>query len=197
MMGCGIIPARAGFTGSTCRSAVSWRDHPRSRGVYRGRFCEDGHGGGSSPLARGLPQSPRPGRVRRWIIPARAGFTAASSPSRRADGIIPARAGFTGTNFIGDKAIGDHPRSRGVYAVFRVQQQRPAGSSPLARGLPHPPRRQGRVSRIIPARAGFTAPTPQAGSGQSDHPRSRGVYYTEDRSVIDAFGSSPLARGLR
>ena len=49
-----IIPARAGFTGGSCRNTAPIPDHPRSRGVYIkfaivmvGLF-------GSSPLARGL-----------------------------------------------------------------------------------------------------------------------------------------------
>ena len=51
----GIIPARAGFTGSSGRRSPSCRDHPRSRGVYM-RWT-----------AAGPPTA--------WIIPARAGFT--------------------------------------------------------------------------------------------------------------------------
>ena len=91
----GIIPARAGFT--RCRShlfLLTW-DHPRSRGVYavleplRARFA------GSSPLARGLPIFDALLRIRRRIIPARAGFTTAPTPSWWAHP--------------------DHPRSRGVY----------------------------------------------------------------------------------
>ena len=31
-----IIPARAGFTTRRVCSGSEWRDHPRSRGVYRG-----------------------------------------------------------------------------------------------------------------------------------------------------------------
>ena len=51
----GIIPARAGFTGT---EDVGWEipaDHPRSRGVYGVREERDVMGPGSSPLARGLP----------------------------------------------------------------------------------------------------------------------------------------------
>ena len=71
----GIIPARAGFT-------TGWRsrhrragDHPRSRGVYSSRTRGLVGVPGSSPLARGLRvDGDIPGH-RRWIIPARAGFT--------------------------------------------------------------------------------------------------------------------------
>ena len=51
----GIIPARAGFTfRRRCRRGGT-RDHPRSRGVYRGHGSFVEFSRGSSPLARGLP----------------------------------------------------------------------------------------------------------------------------------------------
>ena len=71
----------------------------------------------------------------------------------------------------------DHPRSRGVYAIFSFRAHKNEGSSPLARGLRLPrPTRGGRYG-IIPARAGFT-------------PLSNCV-------LNELEGSSPLARGLR
>ena len=52
-------------------------------------------------------------------------------------------------------------------------------------------------TRIIPARAGFTA-FPLVSRGFSrDHPRSRGVYGAVLGLAGDRLGSSPLARGLR
>ena len=132
----GIIPARAGFTGSTATFRVTVEDHPRSRGVYGSilRACHDA--AGSSPLARGLRGvgGPRPGRP----------------------GIIPARAGFTRVILAKRKNGLDHPRSRGVYTGLRFSPPRPPGSSPLARGLR--PRRKSCAAEtgIIPARAGFT-----------------------------------------
>ena len=71
----GIIPARAGFTGSSRASRSGSRDHPRSRGVYPRAIASSTVAGGSSPLARGLP--PVDGEPERsvGIIPARAGFT--------------------------------------------------------------------------------------------------------------------------
>ena len=90
----------------------------------------------------------------------------------------------------------DHPRSRGVYGFWRVEILGRDGSSPLARGLHrlrdlHLDRR-----RIIPARAGFTAPADPGTPIDPDHPRSRGVYH-EFRGLFGwKNGSSPLARGL-
>ena len=72
---CGIIPARAGFTGPSRPWRRPRRDHPRSRGVYTGRTTSSSSRQGSSPLARGLQ--------------------ARGSEPRRCTGIIPARAGFT------------------------------------------------------------------------------------------------------
>ena len=112
---------------------------------------------GSSPLARGL-------RVGDDI-------------GVGAVGIIPARAGFTKMIIIGTHRIGDHPRSRGVYASPPGPICPTPGSSPLARGLHARDRTRVTARRIIPARAGFTP-------GQEHH--------GEDRP-----GSSPLARGLR
>ena len=133
--------------------------------------------GGSSPLARGLLLAGQRRRERRGIIPARAGFT---HRGRR-------RSGRTG----------DHPRSRGVYALNGDSQARETGSSPLARGLRRPASPASGPTGIIPARAGFT-PGPRGQRGAApDHPRSRGVYQARRPVRGHRLGSSPLARGLR
>ena len=132
----GIIPARAGFTRARCRPGSRPADHPRSRGVYSlapGSFPTPM---GSSPLARGLLVVPTP----RWGVV----------------GIIPARAGFTLCKCHRAPAPADHPRSRGVYCDDSSLARPLGGSSPLARGLRRASRRRGAMTRIIPARAGFT-----------------------------------------
>ena len=73
--GCGIIPARAGFTLTPWAPSSSGSDHPRSRGVYDTSAWMPLRSNGSSPLARGLPRPPGTRSPRRRIIPARAGFT--------------------------------------------------------------------------------------------------------------------------
>ena len=131
-----IIPARAGFTRRS-GSTPPWRtDHPRSRGVYDLKTSNSIHGSGSSPLARGLRTGP--GARAAWA------------------GIIPARAGFTRQGAVGHGQARDHPRSRGVYMEPWRGTSVQVGSSPLARGLPTPPRPWRTSPRIIPARAGFT-----------------------------------------
>ena len=132
-------------------------DHPRSRGVYALWTTSMNKNHGSSPLARGLRDSPPATEDPRGIIPARAGFTGqgtrpappkpGSSPLARGlpglaagpdgwDRIIPARAGFTQRHLRGLLRPSDHPRSRGVYLVVDGDGDRAEG--------------------IIPARAGFT-----------------------------------------
>ena len=132
-----IIPARAGFTGRHGCCAWNRRDHPRSRGVYQapGEPGEGRHG--SSPLARGLPKVDLESAAEKRIIPARAGFT-------------------DGGSRLGQR-LADHPRSRGVYVDAIADETITMGSSPLARGLRGVRRRNDRMRRIIPARAGFTA----------------------------------------
>ena len=151
-----IIPARAGFTGPRSGALLSGRDHPRSRGVYVTGGLSEPVVPGSSPLARGLPSGPPP-------VP---------SPER----IIPARAGFTSESGSCSWCPPDHPRSRGVYSYDRTKGNHKCGSSPLARGLPHPERKTPMIDRIIPARAGFTAAVMVVVMTVPDHPRSRGVY---------------------
>ena len=172
----GIIPARAGFTLRNSLNASDGSDHPRSRGVYRRLSRSRVFVSGSSPLARGLLRSVQRIPQPRRIIPARAGFTSVMAPPRP-------------TNR-------DHPRSRGVYRISNVLFCCDCGSSPLARGLLTRRTRRRPVSRIIPARAGFTViPSPHTRIRQ-DHPRSRGVYLAARDHSVCKSGSSPLARGL-
>ena len=135
-----IIPARAGFTGRNDNPFRRIQDHPRSRGVYQTRRSSLSRNSGSSPLARGLPDAVSDVPTQSGIIPARAGFTASPSPVS----LLPP----------------DHPRSRGVYSLSMFAGCDWQGSSPLARGLHVPWVSQGIISRIIPARAGFTLGDP-------------------------------------
>ena len=213
-----IIPARAGFTFRLNTLHSKFRDHPRSRGVYRALELRKDATRGSSPLARGLPKRNTHQHRTHGIIPARAGFTPqnplisssirGSSPLARGlqlearvrealNRIIPARAGFTVDDFPSRLMAADHPRSRGVYHMGSPRENGVWGSSPLARGLRRSTGPQGSPGRIIPARAGFTRAGPHEPVGGGDHPRSRGVYTDILDIPYAAVGSSPLARGLR
>ena len=170
-LGCRIIPARAGFTMCGKLTAMTLRDHPRSRGVYSMTIFDHSTTVGSSPLARVLPAWSDINVAARRIIPARAGFTC---PERRCAAA----------------------RSRGVYSGLAKVSIRAAGSSPLARGLRDFDNYEMLARRIIPARAGFTLSRPGKGQISRDHPRSRGVYYVKNFRSLRYRGSSPLARGL-
>ena len=132
-----IIPARAGFTGTTGSTARAPTDHPRSRGVYSAPPWSATLRCGSSPLARGLliglitaliigGDHPRSRGVYGIIIPALDPLPGSSPlarglrpPNPLAPGgerIIPARAGFTRLRRLAAAEHRDHPRSRGVYA---------------------------------------------------------------------------------
>ena len=111
-------------------------------------------------------------------------------------GIIPARAGFTNQENPSSPPRRDHPRSRGVYTFRPPSPLSIPGSSPLARGLLLDDDLLGAISRIIPARAGFTAAREASAGHSSDHPRSRGVYPDGGCLMGQIKGSSPLARGL-
>ena len=197
MEGNGIIPARAGFTRRERSAPTMRRDHPRSRGVYRGDKGDQGERGGSSPLARGLPAAAEVAAAAMRIIPARAGFTCGhlewclqleDHPRSRGvyssftwpivifTGSSPLARGLRCVRRRGTLIGSDHPRSRGVYTTRHTPNYGNMGSSPLARGLPKGGSYEVAERGIIPARAGFTPSPPPQGPRPRDHPRSRGVY---------------------
>ena len=71
----GIIPARAGFTGTPAGSRGRRPDHPRACGVYLSVRSGSRFPAGSSPRVRGLRLLSCCSFCRLRIIPARAGFT--------------------------------------------------------------------------------------------------------------------------
>ena len=133
-----LIPARAGNTlVSPCR-ASSLAAHPRSRGEHGEVLSHPCAEFGSSPLARGTLLTPTRRRLPTRLIPARAGNTVSGPCSYMAQ---PA-----------------HPRSRGDHTSIPPRLPKPSGSSPLARGTREPAVRGALDGRLIPARAGNTAP---------------------------------------
>ena len=111
----GIIPARAGNMIAIMTMMISLWDHPRSRGEYAIQYVSIPKVKGSSPLARGILLRMFPSAIISGIIPARAGNI------EQKDSSLP--------------AAGDHPRSRGEYAVASPLYCFSMGSSPLARGI--------------------------------------------------------------
>ena len=172
-----IIPARAGFTPIVSHFLPTFRDHPRSRGVYSWFHNGKNDTYGSSPLARGL-------RIKHVV---------GDDEAR----IIPARAGFTWPRNFAAYCRSDHPRSRGVYVTELPDAASVSGSSPLARGLLAIAADNLGAPGIIPARAGFTGNNSTIAFNGRDHPRSRGVYHVPLGHPPLSAGSSPLARGLQ
>ena len=151
---------------------------------------------GSSPLARGLLSRHTDAWRRPGSSPLARGLLTHPGVPGWGWRIIPARAGFTECSPLWACSRQDHPRSRGVYAVIHSHTAASQGSSPLARGLRHRQSDNGRMVRIIPARAGFTSCPSDSLESCGDHPRSRGVYGYSPTDEEWAYGSSPLARGL-
>ena len=118
LVGHRIIPARAGFTTRLRTAAVSYRDHPRSRGVYPSVSWPRSTLDGSSPLARGLHLSGQADPQGRRIIPARAGFTLADRWYPNEPVVYQTPAAFTADP-------GPAPPGRRSVAVVR------GGASPL------------------------------------------------------------------
>ena len=131
-----FIPARAGNTrppaSGCCRCSV----HPRSRGEHHPSVWVCRPRSGSSPLARGTPESFVDHVVDGRFIPARAGNTSAS------------------INVLIARPV--HPRSRGEHVIPAPGLLAADGSSPLARGTQRAGVVRLRVGRFIPARAGNT-----------------------------------------
>ena len=172
-----FIPARAGNTRPSILRVVRGPVHPRSRGEHLHDLRGAEVGIGSSPLARGTR--------RLQCVPA---------DLLR---FIPARAGNTGRPTTSTRTTTVHPRSRGEHLEWTPTGNRPAGSSPLARGTRKRDANTVARARFIPARAGNTPNAYSVGQPYPVHPRSRGEHWITSRSVGNQPGSSPLARGTR
>ena len=130
---------------------------------------------GSSPLARGTQKELR---------------QAITFP-----GLIPARAGNTDTTRRYLLGLRAHPRSRGEHRKPAMTKSTPPGSSPLARGTPVRASAVLVSMGLIPARAGNTLHRYRGTGRTGAHPRSRGEHSHTVCGVVEAVGSSPLARG--
>ena len=133
-----LIPARAGNTPRDHQPRGGSSAHPRSRGEHLLRLGPAILRVGSSPLARGTPL-----------------VTSVISLWTR---LIPARAGNTRESMARSPVPAAHPRSRGEHILVHGLAPPRFGSSPLARGTRLQIFRVHKPLRLIPARAGNTAP---------------------------------------
>ena len=133
---CGIIPAHAGLTGTSCPACPRCWDHPRACGAHRHISRDRSCSSGSSPRMRGSPQV----------------FHSVKDGA----GIIPAHAGLTQANPDGRKPGRDHPRACGAHMSVKLGISEEWGSSPRMRGSLGRCRLLSVPDRIIPAHAGLT-----------------------------------------
>ena len=132
-----FIPAGAGNTPSRRMTIPGWAVHPRWRGEHAELGVDAVDDVGSSPLARGTPNSRRSAEIELRFIPAGAGNTMAF--------------------FIATPPPTVHPRWRGEHPLMATINPWKRGSSPLARGTLVLTRGDGLPRRFIPAGAGNTS----------------------------------------
>ena len=152
----GIIPAYAGSTLGSTRSAAPRRDHPRVCGEHTAFAATVSSRRGSSPRMRGA--------LVEYVARA------------ECDGIIPAYAGSTGPSTCSRPARTDHPRVCGEHRVYESGGTYRLGSSPRMRGARDGPRLRGLPRRIIPAYAGSTITAAHNWAAFWDHPRVCGEH---------------------
>ena len=131
-----LIPAHAGKTLYSPRSAAPRPAHPRSRGENHRLGVVPVIPSGSSPLTRGKLQ-----RVAVIVDPL---------------GLIPAHAGKTSRAWKFSMMGPAHPRSRGENPMRSRTLTAVSGSSPLTRGKRESGPAPARGARLIPAHAGKT-----------------------------------------
>ena len=151
-----ITPACAGNTAVFSSVSNDNRDHPRLRGEYQSKQTGSLSGGGSPPLARGIPMTQ----------------AVCAHPIR----ITPACAGNTTDSKLEGRLHRDHPRLRGEYEESRGADNGRLGSPPLARGIHLFRLWHGYKHRITPACAGNTNRSGVHRISLRDHPRLRGEY---------------------
>ncbi len=171
----GTIPACAGSTNSSSRSAACVRDHPRVRGEHRQAAPYSIELAGPSPRARGARRS--------------------ATQEEHAIGTIPACAGSTPSPPLTRRPGWDHPRVRGEHRWAGSSHTAVQGPSPRARGARPGGTRRRSSWGTIPACAGSTTARSRRGCGAGDHPRVRGEHRAIAGKVLAAQGPSPRARG--
>ena len=149
--------------------------HPRWRGEHPDEALGERLYDGSSPLARGTQDNPRPCPWCGRFIPAGAGNT---SWARL---LLPPRP--------------VHPRWRGEHPIRNALDKCDNGSSPLARGTRDADEWEVNYCRFIPAGAGNTASIWDITVKHAVHPRWRGEHSCAMMPQRIGSGSSPLARG--
>ena len=171
----GLIPARAGKTGSARRPHFRVAAHPRACGENDGFEVEAHPFGGSSPRVRGKP-------LALWA-------------ALRAGRLIPARAGKTSSRRRTPWPATAHPRACGENPPHVWMSAVRTGSSPRVRGKPPRDARGREFDGLIPARAGKTDYQDQCAERWTAHPRACGENPASCPTPGICAGSSPRVRG--
>ncbi len=191
----GAIPAYAGETVSSKRSARFGAGHPRVRG---GNLI--GMGGipdqyGPSPRTRGKLVMQVGGNYRGGPSPRTRGKQALVAQIDARRGAIPAYAGETRSPAHRCPPRRGHPRVRGGNSSPCPFAPAMPGPSPRTRGKRELPELKRRIIGAIPAYAGET----RSGSGKAahlrGHPRVRGGNASSALRTAVAKGPSPRTRG--
>ena len=172
-----LIPARAGKTPDRGSRPDRPQAHPRAGGENRLLDGVVTLGDGSSPRGRGKPKV----------------LARAVSAVR----LIPARAGKTIVLSSGAMFSPAHPRAGGENNRSRRGRRTLPGSSPRGRGKHGPGTLQALIARLIPARAGKTAPVCNSVHKHRAHPRAGGENPKCYPFHTTKTGSSPRGRGKR
>ena len=213
-----IIPARAGQTPACSHCRRTFPDHPRACGANSNSVSEYGKGGRIIPARAGQtlrpddvagPDADHPRacganlpceqshEVTAGSSPRVRGKRRASAPSLYSRRIIPARAGQTGLMARHPLHRPDHPRACGANEPILPPCHVQIGSSPRVRGKLAATSLFSSRYRIIPARAGQTAPYWPPWPWRPDHPRACGANYDALIGERTECGSSPRVRGKR
>ena len=172
-----ITPAHAGTTKLDAMETLVRKDHPRSRGNNFSVALAILSPVGSPPLTREQPCRCAHGQGRMRITPAHAGTTP--------QGVV-----FSIESW-------DHPRSRGNNLFQDIGADGVIGSPPLTREQLHEIHCVVSQLGITPAHAGTTDAAGFNGTGQWDHPRSRGNNHYPFTQIRFVLGSPPLTREQR
>ena len=149
--------------------------HPRTHGEHYLKTDKDGQGRGSSPHARGTPNSSFARFALYRFIPARTGNTFSQCSQARRRSV--------------------HPRTHGEHLILTHRGFGADGSSPHARGTLSPIPDGTVNERFIPARTGNTMERSCFPIDTSVHARTHGEHYSSLSVEFCLFGSSPHARG--
>ncbi len=172
-----FIPARAGNATKPRRPRSTGSVHPRARGERSTSPVHTPIPIGSSPRARGTPES--------------------AHLDANLFRFIPARAGNAVARIARLPRVTVHPRARGERPTCNIIPGCAVGSSPRARGTLVFPVRPRKVCRFIPARAGNARLPASREQVFAVHPRARGERQERLYDGVRTVGSSPRARGTR